>query len=193
MSENRRPASDQPTTIVIDAYRIKLEVPPSDLGERAPATWADVRDQVRQHLIRIAAAPTRLVAEVLEAATRLVRGVSGLPAATADRLRQGHQRADVEEYERQTMARNEAVRIASSGTNDVALPEASHVRSGEAIEKIDLLLKKYRDLGIDAYLIVEPDGRIIVVVGAEPEYSRHITRGLEQRRSSLPPTEDAFR
>lgn len=157
------PDDSERGTIVVDAYRIKA--PAGDLGEPRPASWTEVKDQVIRHLIRIAAAPTRLAAELLEGATRLVRGLTSLPSSISVRLRQAHDRADTEEHLRQS-ASPTALRRQTSVTDVEPASVGSDAEGARAVQRVAEILEKMRNRGLDAYVVIQTDGKVVVVLGA---------------------------
>jgi len=162
--------------IVVDAYGVKvtLKSRPDDLGEQKPSSWRDVPSLVNRHLIRIAASPTRLVAEILEGAARLVRGLSRIPSSVAGRMQSAHTEAE----------------IASSTIQGQSAPGSSHNRLTNgaqiadkatlALTQIQSLLQKYSSQGVDAYVALGPDGKIIIVIGTPPHSEAQVREAIEQ-------------
>src|SRR5688572_13777984 len=122
MTYDREENESDESGVSIDVYGVKLKnVRPGEIGETPPESWREVLERLNGHLMRLAVAPTRLLAEVFEGGTRLLNGLTSLPGAMATRLREGHARADRAEAERQSA-------LASSGDAATA-PERQHLPS----------------------------------------------------------------
>lgn len=130
-------------TIVVDKYRVL--VPKSSLGEDTPKSWREVGRQVNGHLMRLAAGATRLLAEVVESATRLVRGVAGIPASISKRLEAAHDSADYSEGR------------AQQGSD-------RSVSAAKAEEEITAILTKYSVKGYLSGVHQSADGRPVIVI-----------------------------
>jgi hypothetical protein len=91
------------TGIQVDIYGIKIKGPlrPADTGEPQPETWKDVAHAVHRHLKSLAVHLFGLPDDVLDAARKLVRGLSELPGALARRIDRAHENADRGEAKRQ--------------------------------------------------------------------------------------------
>lgn len=163
MSRDDGQEPDDHITIVVDGYKVVLRVPPGDLGEKTPRTWSDVLFQVNGHLMRIATGATRLVAEALENATRLVRGIATLPAAVTKRLTRAHDEAERVEI----MAQQESL---------VSLTPPA---ADDAVRTIDALLSKYKVRGDIAE--VRTDGTRIVVVIVRSEAQESLEAVLDRK------------
>lgn len=140
-------------TIIVDPLRIKVRLRPGSLGEESPASWKDVANQVNGHLMRLAAGSTRLLAEVVEGATRLVRGVSSMPSALVRRIEKFHVIADVHE---------EIVQEELDRGAPAASPE-------NALKNLEAILNRYHAEGLVATLHIDENGRPIIVV-VRPEH-----------------------
>ena len=172
MTASEAEKDTEQSTIVIDPYRVKLRGRPGDLGEDPPVSWREVVGQVNRHLMRIAAAPTRLISEVLEGATRLVRGLTRLPESISRRIERSHAGADSQESLSQQLS-----------DFDRAL---SHEDASTSVERIEIILTKYRVHGFFAELTHDSDGRPILLL-VKPE-----DVGLlgELVRGALPPSSE---
>jgi len=136
------------TTIVVDKYRVVVSLKDSDLGESNPDSWREVASQVNRHLMRIVSGSTRFVAELLESATRLLRGISALPGSVSRRLDQAHSDADQREQRRQG-----AVATATTGVN-----------AEDARKEIAAILQKYRIQGHLADIVKTRDGKAVIMI-----------------------------
>jgi hypothetical protein len=154
-------------TVVVDAYYIRLQGQPAELGERPPATWREVANQINGHLMRIASGLTRLLCETVEGTTRLVRGLSGIPGALARRIETAHSAAEIAEGENQR--KFEADQTAAINP-DVSLKE------------IEAILTKYRIKGYLSQVSLGRDGRPILVI-ARPEHENLLNELVQK---SLP-------
>jgi hypothetical protein len=168
------PTEDDSKSIVFDKYRVIVPLKDADLGESVPRSWAEVAAQMNSHLMRIASGATRLVAELLESTTRLLRGLSGLPASVSKRLEQAHDSADRHERQRQL----------SSGTNSPATSTAENAR-----KEIAHILQKYRVQGYIADVAQTKDGKAVIMIlpPDAPEAldtTDHTETTVEPRRSS---------
>jgi hypothetical protein len=157
------PWSDEPPpndeSVVIDVYGIKTSIRPSDLGERTPKSWSDVRDQVRGHLLRLAVAPTRLLAELFEGTTRLVKGVSALPGAAASRIQSAHAQAE---------AREERLRVKAAHQKQLSSTSGRVLDSDDSaglVERLEEILQRVRAQGRDGTVVLMRNGSILVVLG----------------------------
>lgn len=170
--------------IVVDAYGIKvtLKSRPDDLGEQEPSSWRDVPSLVNRHLIRIAASPTRLIAEVLEGATRLVRGLSRIPGSVANRMQSAHTEADSREQLRQELA-NKTIQEGqlAQGSSHNRLTNGTQIadKAAVALTQIQSLLQKYSSQGVDAYVALGPNGKIIIVIGTPPGSEAQVREAIE--------------
>lgn len=161
--------------VEIDVYGIKTSVRRSDLGEPTPASWTDVRDQVRGHLFRLAVAPTRLLAELFEGATRLVRGVSALPGAAAARIRHAHAQADErEEHLQVAAARHKAL---PDGT-DANAPN-NKAAADALVARLEEVLQRLRVQGRDGTVVLMRNGSILVVLGTAEDAREAIEAAAE--------------
>lgn len=134
--------------LVVDAYGVRVKAPRGHLGEPAPQSWIEVRQQLKGHLLRLATAPTRLVVEVIEGLTKLVRGVSSVPSALATRISRGHAVADELEGRR-------------LGNDPVSAATALH--------SVEQILRRLRVKGYCAEILVRKDGRPAIIVAAPDE------------------------
>lgn len=164
------------STVVVEAYKIKLRTRIGDLGEPAPASWNEVLRQVRGHLLRIAVAPTRLIVEVLEGATRFIRGITHVPASVAERIANAHKQADIVERTEQ--------HAVVSGT--------AHTQLGatDAYARIIEILEKYQKEGRTAYLTVTAEGQLLVVLGTPPDGPESLGPAHEHLRLPEPASTD---
>jgi hypothetical protein len=161
--------------VAIDVYGIKTSVRPGDLGEPMPASWADVRDQVRGHLLRLAVAPTRLLAELFEGVTRLVRGVSALPGATAARMKRAQLQADEQEE-----------RLQLGAARRKMLPNAADARAengdalaGALVARLEEVLQRLRIQGRDGTVVLMRNGSILVILGTAADAREAIEAAAE--------------
>ncbi len=167
---------DDETTIAIDVYGIKAKSSASSLGEDPPTSWQQVLDQVRGHLYRIAAGVTRLVAEALEGATRIVRGLSRLPTSFAIKLERSHELADGRENQRQHAMLNRATAEHSQNSSDMT---SQVTATASALARIQAILDRYQKEGTEAYLVISSTGKIVVVVGTPPTGEGPLLKILE--------------
>jgi hypothetical protein len=153
---NLDPRSDAPETehVAVDVYGIKANVRAGDLGEPHPTSAREALRQMRGHLLRIVVGSTRLIAEVLEGATRLIRGTTALPGSLATRLHDAHTRADHREEQLQEAVR-EPVRL-------IPAPEEEVQRQ---VERLVALLHRIRDRGRDGAAVELPDGDLLFLLG----------------------------
>jgi hypothetical protein len=162
-------------SVTIDVYGIKTRVRPV-AATSAPLSWSEVRDQVRRDLLRLAVAPTRFVAELFEGATRLVRGISLLPAATAARIQSAHIEADLAEDMRQR---------ATLGRPPTTESDVDAEGGAETIvNRLEVLLKRIREHGRDGVVILMRDGSILVVLGT-PEDARDLVEATAEEVVSM--------
>jgi hypothetical protein len=188
MTKEKPDSSSEDVPIVVEAYGFKVNVKsrPDDLGE-PPASWMDVPRRVNEHLMRIAVAPTRLVAELLEGATRLIRGVTRIPSAIANRVQRAHTEADASEWVRQEIAAEDKRRQLNSDvipaqlTTDI--PEED--KAAIAINQIQSILQKYTAKGLDAYIILGPEGKPIIVLGTPPGSDQQVLEAIEETKGLL--------
>jgi hypothetical protein len=175
--------------IVVEAYGFKVDVNsrPDDLGEQPPSSWKDVPGRVNQHLMRIAVAPTRLVAEALEGVTRLIRGLSRLPSSIVNRVQRAHFEADAIEGQRQQIARGLIKQhVASAKPRALLTDDASEEdKTTQAVEQIQALLQKYKDKGLDAYVMFGSDGKPIIVLGVPPQSDAQVLEAIKQTKKFL--------
>jgi hypothetical protein len=180
--------------IVVEAYGVKVDTKsrPQGLGEQPPSSWRDVPSLINQHLMRIAVAPTRLIAEALEGATRLIRGLSSLPTSVVNRIQRAHFEADAAEGQHQQTARRLIEQRKTSLEPKALLAEGmpDEDRTAQAIERIQAILQKYKDEGLDAYITFGSDGKPIIVLGAPPQSESQVREAIEQTKTLLnQPTE----
>ena len=151
--------------VQIDVYGVKASFPVADLEEEPPANAQDVVQQIKQHLLRIAVAPTRLVAEVLEGASRLVRALTGHSVRTESRRRAAHEMADRREARRQDdLVPN---RSKHAGASSVTL--AVQERRTALLARLEALLAEQRTLGRDGAVIFLDDGTVLLVLGTHED------------------------
>lgn len=189
MSKGDIDADGEDVPVVVEAYGFKVELPhrPETLGERAPDSWRDVPAQVNRHLMRIVAAPTRLIAEVLEGVTRLVRGLSRMPDSVASRMEYAHREADKTERQRQELVTGTEQSELTSGaphgalTSDPSSPDTATL----ALDQIQKILQKYIARGLDAYAVLGPDGKVVIVLGTPPGSETQICETLKEAQSLL--------
>ena len=158
---------EEETVVSIDAYGIKMR---SRLGidlQPTPESWKDVLRQIRGHLLRIAVAPTSLIAEIFEGAIRLVKGITTLPSAASSRIAHGHAHADAREAKRQREV------LDGDRSSSVSSP----------IDRINGILEKYRQRGLDAYVVLGPDETVVVVIGSPSESQEVISEAVDQFRA----------
>ena len=173
--------------IVIDGYGIKvtLQSHPDDAEERAPQSWSEVRQQLGQHLMRLAVAPTALIATVFESTTRILRGLSRLPNALSQTIAAAHATADENEHRLQRYAsttRKEPVVESNSGE--------SSSRTALALAQIENLLNEYKSKGLDAYILIGPNGQILIALGTAPGSEAEVLEAIKKSKALLEePTE----
>lgn len=181
--------SENEVPIVVDAYGVKvtLKGPPGDLGEQVPSSWRDVPALVNRHLMRIAVSPTRLAAELLEGATRLVRGLTRLPSSVASRMHRAHAQADAREQQRQEIANKLTQGLLSPASLDAPSTNEPQVedRAATAMNQIQALLQKYASQGLDAYVMQGPQGNIIIVLGTPPDSAPQVLEAIKQAQKLL--------
>jgi hypothetical protein len=170
--------------LIVEAYGFKVNIKsrPDDLGEHPPSSWRDVPSFINQHLMRIAVAPTRLVAEVLEGATRLIRGLSRIPSSVANKLHRAHFEADAVEKQRQQLAVDVIKHKVTSAEPTALLTDelSSEDMAEQAINQIQALLRKYRDKGLDAYIIFRSDGKPVIVIGTQTQSESQVLDAIKQ-------------
>jgi hypothetical protein len=175
--------------LAVDAYGFKVNVQsrPDELGEQVPLSWKEVPKRVNQHLMRIAVAPTRLIAEGFEAATRFIRGVGKIPNSVARRMERAHVEADANEAQRQERVRDKLRQqqelstqqhLLSQGTSDEDSAES-------AISQIQAILRKYKTKGVDAYVVFTPDGKPVLVLGTPPGSEQQVLESIEHAKALL--------
>jgi hypothetical protein len=153
--------------VVIDVYGIRTRVRPGDLGEPSPSSWSEVRDQLRGHLLRLAVAPTRLLTELFEGVTRLVRGVSFIPDALVTRVWSAHDKVDRDEEKRQL----EAGDTTSPSTSLDHSAQSVTAAANTLVERLEVLLHQVRTEGRDGAVVLMRNGSILVILGT-PEETR---------------------
>ena len=163
MTGLRNDKETEVSTVQVDFYKIKIDARSADLGEEPPTSWRQVIEQIHHHLMRLASAPTRLIAETLEGVTRLVRGVSGVPEAISSRIERAHVHADAKE----TLAQERS------------LASAPHL--GEEHEDAQLLsiLDRCRVEGLLVKTMRGPGG-IPAIVVLRPEFEHDLPEIIQQ-------------
>ena len=173
---------DRGIPIVIDGYGIKvtLESRPDHLDETPPATWAEVRERVGQHLMRIAVAPTALIATVLESTTRIVSGLSRIPNSLSRAIKGAHSAADERERELQARAGEEK-------KSRVTIPKFASTNSNAilALTQIEALVAEYKAKGVDAYVLIGPNGQIIVALGTASGSEAEVLDAIRKAKALL--------
>jgi len=183
--------TDDETTVAVDIYGIKVKARPSASGEEPPTTWKEASEQVKRHLIRIAAGPTRLIADALDGAARLVQGISRLPSSAVMRLDGSHREAERRERERQDEAANERPPHHLLQTSSIVAGNRSEGASKgaalatSAVSRIEAILEYYRKQGTDAYVIIGANGKIIVVIGMPKDDDARLIRVLQDAQLLL--------
>lgn len=189
MSKGNQESNSEDVPIVVEAYGFKVNTKsrPEELGEQVPASWRDVPRRINQHLMRIAVAPTRLVAEVFEGATRLVRGVSRLPSACANRIQRAHVEADASEERRQAIALDDMRhQLAHGETRDqITTDIPDEDKAALAISQIQAVLHNYTVKGFDAYIVLGPEGKPIIVLGTPPGSEAQVLGVIEEAKGLL--------
>jgi hypothetical protein len=152
--------------------------------------------------MRIAVAPTRLIADALEGVTRLIRGVSRIPSAFAERVGRAHAEADADELARQRAALEALklhapparARIAPHAPEGRESPEAgpapeeeraAEEKAARAVAEIQAVLQKYKARGLDAYVILGREGKPVIVVGTPPGSEQQVLDAIEESRGLL--------
>jgi hypothetical protein len=177
--------SEDVDSVVVDVYGIKLRASAADLGEEPPRSWAEVREQLRGHLYRIAAGPTRLAAEVLEGATRLVRGLARLPMSINKRIESAHAEADRRERRQQEVLLPTAAKQLRMQTMSAGEAAMKFSQTSSALKEIEAILERYRAQGNEAYVVLAPNGAVIVVLGAPPDSDAGVRYKLQQAAGQL--------
>jgi hypothetical protein len=189
MSKGNQDSNSEDVPIVVEAYGFKVSAKsrPEELGEQLPLAWRDVPRRINQHLMRIAVAPTRLVAEVFEGVTRVIRGVSRLPSAVANRMQRAHVEADASEERHQAIVLDAMRHQLPPGethaqiTTDI--PDEDN--AALAISKIQSILQKYTAKRFDAYIVLGPDGKPIIVLGTPPGSEPQVLAAIKEAKGLL--------
>jgi hypothetical protein len=189
MSKGDQDSNSEDVPIVVEAYGFKVNAKsqPEDLGEQIPVSWRDVPSRVNQHLMRIAVAPTRLLAEVLEGATRLIRGVSRIPTAIANRMQRAHVEADAIEEKHQAIALEAMKHRLALGESpsQITADIADEDKASLAINQIQAVLQRYTVKGFDAYIVLGPEGKPIIVLGTPPGSERQVLEAIKEAKKLL--------
>jgi hypothetical protein len=189
MSKGNQDSNSEDVPIVVEAYGFKVSAKsrPDDLGEQLPVAWRDVPHRINQHLMRIAVAPTRLIAEVFEGVTRVIRGVSRLPSAVVNRMQRAHVEADASEERRQAIAldamRHQLPPSETQAQITTDIPDED--KAALAISLIQAVLQKYTAKGFDAYIVLSPDGKPIIVLGTPPGSGPQVLAAIEEAKGLL--------
>ncbi|MFT3684394.1 MAG: AsnC family protein [Phycisphaerales bacterium] len=151
----------QEVNLSADLYKGKLgfkaSIRPNE-GSPQPKNWAEVGKSFNQSLMRIAAGLPGVVAEALDGAIRLCKGVASLPESIAERIRSAHLAVD----------RRETKRVEHSNSQTSGVSHASPIqRFVNAKEAEQALLDKIMQLqarGIPVQLQQRSDGVWVIVV-----------------------------
>ncbi len=135
--------------IQVDKWGFRYRGTPGDLGEKAPATWAEVWGQVRRHLMRLVSGVPRLLAEAVEGVTRLAR--STLSGEAAGKVRAAHDEADF--WEKALRRYPVSLGVCREGQRD-------------ARRVIEAILERYRRGGYVAEIAADGEGRPVLVIVA---------------------------
>jgi hypothetical protein len=184
-SEQQEP--EQGIPIVIDCYGIKvtLKSNPDDQDEQAPRSWSEVRRRLGQHLMRLAVAPTALLATTFESTTRLISGLSRLPSTLAKVISAAHETADEKEnlLQREFEIGQEPFQLSSSS-------ETASEKAEVALRRIETILKDLKDKGLDADVIITPYGQILITVGTPLGSQAEVIEATKKAKALLDePTE----
>lgn len=189
MSKGDQDSNSEDVPIVVEAYGFKVTARsrPEDLGEQIPVSWRDVPGRVNQHLMRIAVAPTRLLAEVLEGATRLIRGVSRIPSSIANRMQRAHVEADASEGKRQAIALDAMKHQLTLGAPhaQTTTDTSDEDKAALAISQLQAVLQKYTARGFDAHIVLGPEGKPIIVLGTPPGSETQVLNAIEEAKGLL--------
>ncbi len=131
--------------VTLDKWGFRYRGTPGSLGETMPASWRQVWRQVNRHLMRLVSGVPRFLAEAFEGMTRIAR--STVPRAAA--IEAAHAEADFWETAHRRMP--------------VALG-VSQRRQREAGRRLAALLARYRAGGHVAEVLLDGEGRPMVVI-----------------------------
>jgi hypothetical protein len=87
-----RAKQSQQDGIQFDAYGIKTDFRPMEIGEPPPRTWKEVRDAVHAKLKVIAVNIVGVAEDFVVGTRKLIRGLTDIPAAAARRIDRAHER-----------------------------------------------------------------------------------------------------
>ena len=145
--------ADVSLDVTLDKWGFRYRGTPGDLGEGLPASWRQVWRQVNRHLMRLVSGVPRFLAEAFEGMTRIARSTVSRDAA----VEAAHAEADFWE---------EAHRL-----QPVALG-VSERRQREAGRRLAAILERFRAGGHVAEVVVDGDGRAMVVIVRGPGNGR---------------------
>lgn len=153
MSEKPSPNEfeDQATeqaAIEVDVYGVKAKVSPAEVKEVEPRTWKEVGQRVNALLKKIAVGLVQVVDRSIVGTSRLIEGLTSVPAALAKRIEGAKQKADKAEA---TIQKN------------VELKKIESPSSSDAVDALEAKLLELRARGIHVE-IVEVEGRSLLIV-----------------------------
>lgn len=165
MSEPEEDIQLDSTHITLDAYGVKAKIPRPVQGDPAPEDWQGVRERLKSHMLRLAVAPTALLATAFESATSLLRGIGGLPQAAASRLMKAHAKADSAERRKQS---GMAIGSTSSRIEEDKANQSRVADIDALVGRLAAILESEREKGRDADVVLL-DGSILIVLGTDQE------------------------
>jgi hypothetical protein len=149
MSDER--PDDDKIRLELDIYgtKVKTAVTPAGTDEPTPKDWGDVGRQLNQYLMLIVRDLLGFVSDVVTSSRRIIRGLSRMPEAVANRIDEAHEMADA----REAWAQEAAV------AHDLA----------SAVEKVQNKLAELHARGIPVQLVQRDDGRIVLLLTGPEE------------------------
>ena len=139
------------SSLQVDIYGIKGKVQPSEL-EPPPKTLRQLWKRLKSLLIGLSIEPFELMNDVLHGARKLVRGLTALPHAIAQRVENAHHKVDRREDEKQKQL--------EAGATP---PHQLHAQTNIANS-----VEKLRNTGIPPFICEDENGNLyILLVRAE--------------------------
>lgn len=132
-----------------DTFGFLLRVSEGAEDEPRPTSWKEVLSRTNKHLMTICERVFGVVADTLDGAGKLVRGIFDLPAAFADRVRGAHVQADKREQQ-----------IQSTGVEASSTPArllSGPTPSDDSVSLEDKL-REYQAKGFSVGLVRLPNG-----------------------------------
>ncbi len=157
--------------IVVEKLGIKISARPGDLGEKPPDSWWQVAQQLNKHLMRIVAGSTRLIAEALEAGTRLARGFTSTSRSSSDispKVVSAQAVGDSLEEQKQSQLESGQLRLEAEEVSD----------------RLSSILRALQGRGLVAEVLQQADGTMTVVV-IRPELQSSVVEALVKGESEL--------